>query len=43
MEFIITIGVIVIVFSCISIEVILRRTSMQNKEIIELLKQMKGK
>ncbi|MEK5068733.1 hypothetical protein [Sporosarcina sp. FSL K6-1508] len=43
MEFIITIGVIAIVITCFSIELKLKKTSEQNKEIIELLKQLKEK
>ncbi|WP_263629544.1 hypothetical protein [Bacillus tianshenii] len=43
MEFVITIGVVVIAISCLSIEGKLRKTSEQNKEIIELLKQDKEK
>lgn len=43
MEFIITISIIAIVFICFSIEVKLGKTSEQNKEIIELLKQLKEK
>jgi uncharacterized membrane protein len=43
MVFTITIGVIAIVITCFSIEVKLRKTSEQNKEIIELLKQLKEK
>lgn len=39
MEFVITVGVIVIAITCLSIEGKLRKTSEQNKEIIELLKQ----
>lgn len=41
MEFIITVGVVVIAITCLSIEVKLRKVSEQNKEIIELLKQEK--
>ncbi|MGE8082049.1 hypothetical protein [Peribacillus loiseleuriae] len=43
MEFVITIGVIVIAITCLSIEGSLRKTKEQNKEIIELLKQLKPK
>ncbi|WP_260631053.1 hypothetical protein [Bacillus sp. S/N-304-OC-R1] len=43
MEFIFIIGFIAIVFTCFSIEVKLRKTTEQNKEIIELLKQLKEK
>ena len=43
MEFVITIGVIVIAITCLSIEGGLRKTKEQNKEIIELLKQVKPK
>lgn len=40
MEIIITIGIIIIAISCLSIDGKLRKTSEQNKEIIELLKQI---
>lgn len=40
MVFIITIGVIALVITCISIEVKFKKTNEQNKEIIELLKQL---
>lgn len=40
MGFIITVGVIVIAKSCLTIEVKLRTANEQNKEIIELLKQL---
>lgn len=43
MEIIITIGIIIIAISCLSIDGKLRKTSEQNKEIIELLKQVKEK
>ncbi|WP_267195397.1 hypothetical protein [Filobacillus milosensis] len=43
MEIIIAVGVIVIAITCLSIEGKLRKTSEQNKEIIELLKQGKEK
>lgn len=43
MEFIITVGVIVIAITCLSIEVKIRKTSEQNKQIIELLKKLNGK
>jgi len=43
MEFIVTIGVIVIVFTCLSIEVNLKKTKEQNENIIELLKQLREK
>ncbi|MFJ7973712.1 hypothetical protein [Psychrobacillus sp. NPDC096389] len=43
MEFIITVGVIVIAITCLSIEVKIRKTSEQNKQIIELLKRVNGK
>lgn len=43
MEFIITVGVIVIAITCLSIEVKIRKTSEQNKQIIELLKRLNGK
>ncbi|GAA0302136.1 hypothetical protein GGQ92_002297 [Gracilibacillus halotolerans] len=41
MEIIITIGIIIIAITCLSIEGKLKKTSEQNKEIIELLKQGK--
>lgn len=40
MEFIITIGVVIIAISCLSIDGKLRRNSEQNKEIISLLKEI---
>lgn len=40
MGFIITIGIIIIAISCLSIDGNLRKASEQNKEIIELLKQI---
>ncbi|MDI2588517.1 MULTISPECIES: hypothetical protein [unclassified Psychrobacillus] len=43
MEFIITVGVIVIAITCLSIEVKIRKTSEQNKQIIELLKRLNEK
>lgn len=43
MEFIITVGVIVIAITCLSIEVKIKKTSEQNKQIIELLKSLNGK
>jgi hypothetical protein len=43
MGFIITVGVIVIAISCLTIEVKLRKANEQNKEIIELLKQLNEK
>ncbi len=43
MIFVITIGVIVVAFTCLSIESKLKRTYEQNKEIINLLKQKKDK
>ena len=43
MEFIIMVGVIVIAITCLSIEVKIKKTSEQNKQIIELLKRLNGK
>ena len=43
MEVIITVGVIVIAITCLSIEVKIKKTSEQNKQIIELLKSLNGK
>lgn len=43
MEVIITVGVIVIAITCLSIEVKIKKTSEQNKQIIELLKRLNGK
>ncbi len=40
-EFVITIGVVIIAISCLSIEGKIRKTNEQNKEIIELLKRQK--
>lgn len=42
-EMIVAFGFVAIVVSCLSIEVKVRKLSEQNKEIIELLKQIKGK
>ncbi|MFJ8067241.1 hypothetical protein ACIQYS_21965 [Psychrobacillus sp. NPDC096426] len=43
MDFIITVGVIVIAITCLSIEVKIRKTNEQNKQIIELLKRLNEK
>lgn len=43
MVFIITIGVVALVITCISIEVKFRKANEQNKEIIELLRQLNDK
>ena len=43
MEVIISVGVIVIAITCLSIEVKIKKTSEQNKQIIELLKRLNGK
>lgn len=43
MEVIITVGVIVIAITCLSIEVKIKKTSEQNKQIIELLNRLNGK
>ncbi|MEK4700904.1 hypothetical protein MKX47_15210 [Solibacillus sp. FSL R7-0668] len=40
MEFIITIGVIIIAISCLSIDAKLRENSKRDKEIISLLKEI---
>ena len=40
MEFIIIIGGIIIVITCLAIEVNLKKTIEQNEKIIELLKQL---
>lgn len=43
MEFVITIGVVIIAISCLSIDGKLRGKSEQNKEIISLLKEIAEK
>ncbi|MER2127808.1 hypothetical protein NSQ62_07245 [Solibacillus sp. FSL H8-0523] len=43
MEFIITIGVVVIAISCLSIDAKLRESSKRDKEIISLLKNIAEK
>ena len=43
LEFIITIGVIIIAISCLSIDAKLRQRSEQDKEIISLLKEIAQK
>ena len=43
MGFVIALGMVVIVITCLSIDGELRKTNEQNKEIIELLKQGKTK
>jgi hypothetical protein len=43
MEFVLTIGVVIITISCLSIDGKLKKTNEQNKEIIELLKKAKEK
>lgn len=43
LEFIITIGVVIIVLSCLSIDAKLRENSKRDKEIISLLKEINKK
>lgn len=43
LEFIITIGVIIVAISCLSIDAKLRENSKRDKEIISLLKEMNQK